>query len=237
MKYIFVLICLMVIHNQAISQTSTTKKEKKVVTIQQSTDKDGNEVIEKKILEGDAVKNEKIEKDGKVIRITVDSLGNRKEIIFNRNNDIRIVDEDEDEEGGISIFGSGSDNYTERTVIVKKNADGSVEIKEKSGRDHQINFKVDSTEAKKPNIGVMLNDELKITDLVKGGAAEEGGLESGDVLTHIDGAFINDYDHLKEIVSKKKVGDQVSITYLRDRKEMKSSITLKGGSTRIYFNR
>lgn len=237
MKYIFVLTCLMVIHFQAVSQSSTTKKEKKVVTIQQSTDKDGNEVIEKKILEGDAVKDEKIEKDGKVIRITVDSLGNRKEIIFNRNNDIRIVDEDEDEEGGISIFGSGSDNYTERTVIVKKNADGSVEIKEKSGGDHPINFKVDSTEARKPNIGVMLNDELKITDLVKGGAAEDGGLKSGDVLTHIDGTFIKDYDHLKEIVSKKKIGDQVTITYLRDRKEMKSNITLKGGSTRIYFNR
>lgn len=241
MKYILPLICLLALHAQVVGQTSTSKKEKKVVTIRQSTDKDGNEVIEKKILEGDAAQHEKITKDGQVIHITIDSLGNKKEIIINKNtNDIRIADEDEDDdddEDGISIFGSGSDTYTERTVIVKKNADGSVEIKEKSGRDHPINFKVDSTEARKPNIGVILNDDLRITELVRGGAAEAGGLESGDVLTHLDGTFIKDYDHLKEMISKKKVGDSVSLTYLRDRKEMKSTITLKGGSTRIYFNR
>ncbi|MDZ4708386.1 MAG: PDZ domain-containing protein [Saprospiraceae bacterium] len=238
MKFIYSLICLLAIFNLAVGQSAPVKKEKKVVTIEKSTDKDGNEVIEKKILEGDAVKNEKIIEDGKVIRITIDSLGNKKEIIINKNtNDIRIADEDDDDEDGISIFGSGSNNYTERTVTIKKNDDGTVEIKEKSGRDHHINFKVDSTEAKKPNIGVMLNDDLKITDLVKGGAAEEGGLESGDVLTHIEGTFITDYTHLKEIILKKKIGDVVSITYLRDRKEIKSNITLKGGSTRIYFNR
>ena len=240
MKFIYSLICLLVSLNLTVGQSTTVKKEKKVVTIEQSIDKDGNEVIVKKILEGDAVKNENIVKDGKVIRITIDSLGNKKEIIINKNtNDIRIADDDgdDDDEDGISIFGSGSNNFTERTVTIRKNDDGTVEIKEKSGRDHAINFRVDSTEAKKPNIGVMLNAEMKVTDLVKGGAAEEGGLESGDVLTHIDGTFITDYNHLKDIISKKKIGDVVSITYLRDRKEIKSNITLKGGSTRIYFNR
>ena len=49
--------------------------------------------------------------------------------------------------------------------------------------------------------------------------------------------FIDDYDHLKELLSKKHVGDKVTLTYLRDRKEMKSTITLKGGSTRVYFNK
>jgi len=243
MKFVFSLICLLAIHTLAVSQSSQSKKEKKVVIIQKSTDKDGNQVTEKKILEGDAIQKEKSinEENGNVIRITIDSLGTRKEIIINKNtNDIRIADEDDDDdddEDGISIFGSGSDRYTERTVTIKKNADGSVEIKEKTGKDSHINFKVDSTEAKKPNIGVVLNDELRITSLVKGGAAEAGGLESGDVLTHMDGTFIKDYDHLKELVNKKKIGDTISLTYLRDRKEMKSNITLKGGSTRIYFNR
>jgi len=250
MKFVISLIFLLAIHTLAVSQSSQSKKEKKVVIIQKSTDKDGNQVTEKKILEGDAIQKEKSMNDderqsirisGDVIRITIDSLGTRKEIIINKNsNDIRISDEDdddEDDEDGISIFGSGSDRYTERTVTIKKNADGSVEIKEKSGNDSRINFKVDSTEAKKPSIGVILIDDLRLSEVVKGGAAEAGGLETGDVLTHMDGTFIKDYSHLKELVSKKKIGDTVSLTYLRDRKEMKSNITLKGGSTRIYFNR
>lgn len=243
MKFILSIVCLLAFHSQIWSQTSIMKTEKKVVTVKRSKDKDGNEVIEKKVLEGDAIKNEKSITDGEgnLIRISFDSLGNKKEIIFNKHtNDIRIADEDDDDdddEDGISIFGNGSDNFTERTVTVRKNPDGSVEIKEKSGRDVHVNFKVDSTEAKKPNIGVILNKELKITELVKGGAAETAGMEDGDVLTHLDGTFIKDYDHLKELVSKKKIGDVVAITFLRDRKEMKSNLTLKGGSTRIYFNR
>ena len=54
---------------------SSTSKEKKSVTIEKYTDKDGNEVIEKKVLEGDAVKKESDEKGGRSVKIYADSMG------------------------------------------------------------------------------------------------------------------------------------------------------------------
>lgn len=221
---------------QSEVKTSSTKKEKKVVTVKKSIDKDGNEVIEKKILEGDAAKksNDDIDQNGGTIHITIDSNGHEHKVIMDQ--DIRIMD---DHERGLSIFSRPGEGFNERTVVIKKNQDGSVEIKEKSGDDiaGNMHVKIDSSATKKPSLGVSLNDDLKITQLINDGAAEKAGLEEGDQLTHLDGTFINDYDHLKELISKRKVGDKVELTYLRNRKEMKSSITLKGGSTRVYFNR
>lgn len=237
MKFIYLAIVMFALPLTSWSQETKTKKEKKVVTIRKSTDKDGNEVIEKKILEGDAVTKEveELKGDGKTIRITIDSSGEKEEIII--DNEIRIGEDGDPDQ--IRILRESRTPYTERTVTIRKNPDGSVEIKEKStgDMDPRVQFRVDSTEANKPSIGVMLNEELGISSLVKGGAAETGGLAKGDVLTHLDGTFIDDYDHLKQLIAKKKVGDTVAITYLRDRKEMKTTLTLKGGSTRIYFNR
>lgn len=237
MKYLYLAIVLFTLPLAAWSQEAKPKKEKKVVTIRKSTDKEGNEVIEKKILEGDAItkETEELKGDGKTIRITIDSSGEKEEIIIDK--EIRFGEDGDPDQ--IRILRENNTPYTERTVTIRKNPDGSVEIKEKTGgdMDPRIQFKVDSTEANKPSIGVMLNEELGISSLVKGGAAEAGGLAKGDVLTHLDGTFIDDYDHLKQMISKKKVGDPVTITYLRDRKEMKTTLTLKGGSTRIYFNR
>ncbi|HNR09076.1 MAG TPA: PDZ domain-containing protein [Saprospiraceae bacterium] len=237
MKYLYLAIVLFALPLAAWSQEAKPKKEKKVVTIRKSTDKEGNEVIEKKILEGDAATKEsdELKSDGRTIRITIDSSGEKEEIII--DNEIRIGEDGDPDQ--IRILKESRTPYTERTVTVKKNPDGSVEIKEQSGAglDPRIHIRVDSTEAHKPSIGVMLNEELSISGLVKGGAAEAAGLAKGDVLTHLDGTFIDDYDHLKQMISKKKVGEQVTLTYLRDRKEMKTTLTLKGGSTRIYFNR
>ncbi|MEP7323558.1 MAG: PDZ domain-containing protein [Saprospiraceae bacterium] len=236
---LFILLFSFSIIIQAQSDTKThsssSKNEKKVITIKKSTDKDGNEVIEKKILEGDAVKNADLNERGdRVVKIITDSTGDEKKIII--DNEVKIIDGDGK---GVSIFSNSGSGYRERTVTIKKNADGTVEIKDKSGEDlgGSMNIRVDSSEAKKPNIGVSLNDELKVTRVMNDGAAEKAGLEEGDILTHFEGTFINDYDHLKELLSKKNVGDKIELTYLRDRKEMKSTITLKGGSTRVYFNR
>lgn len=223
------------IHAQVKSSTS---KQKKSVTIEKYTDKDGNEVIEKKVLEGDAVKKESEEKTGRSIKIYADSMGKGTKIIIDENIKIMDDDENEDEDDAQTRFRSRS-GFTDRTVTIKKNADGSVEIKEQSGSDisGMVNMRVDSAEAKKPSLGISLDEDMRITKVLENGAAESGGLERNDVITHFDGTFIEDYDHLKSMISGKKVGDKIILTYLRDRKEMKATLTLKGGATRVYFNR
>lgn len=223
------------IHAQVKSSTS---KQKKSVTIEKYTDKDGNEVIEKKVLEGDAVKKESEEKTGRSVKIYADSMGKGTKIIIDENIKIMDDDENEDEDDAQTRFRSRS-GFTDRTVTIKKNADGSVEIKEQSGSDisGMVNMRVDSAEAKKPSLGISLDEDMRITNVLENGAAESGGLERNDVITHFDGTFIEDYDHLKSMISGKKVGDKIILTYLRDRKEMKATLTLKGGATRVYFNR
>lgn len=223
------------IHAQVKSSTS---KQKKSVTIEKYTDKDGNEVIEKKVLEGDAVKKESEEKTGRSVKIYADSMGKDTKIIIDENIKIMDDDENEDEDDAQTRFRSRS-GFTDRTVTIKKNADGSVEIKEQSGSDisGMVNMRVDSAEAKKPSLGISLDEDMRITNVLENGAAESGGLERNDVITHFDGTFIEDYDHLKSMISGKKVGDKIILTYLRDRKEMKATLTLKGGATRVYFNR
>jgi hypothetical protein len=223
------------IHAQVKSSTS---KQKKSVTIEKYTDKDGNEVIEKKVLEGDAVKKESEEKTGRSVKIYADSMGKGTKIIIDENIKIMDDDENEDEDDAQTRFRSRS-GFTDRTVTIKKNADGSVEIKEQSGSDisGMVNMRVDSAEAKKPSLGISLDEDMRITKVLENGAAESGGLERNDVITHFDGTFIEDYDHLKSMISGKKVGDKIILTYLRDRKEMKATLTLKGGATRVYFNR
>ncbi len=230
MKHLLCFLLLTGVSGVIFSQTGSTKQQKKVVTFEKKIDKDGNEVIEKKILEGDAIKsNELDEDDDRIIKIEMDSLGNQKKIII--NNSTRLDDEYD------RTKTNPGNRYQERTVTIKKNPDGSVEIKDKSGDQYSQYMKIDSSDSRKPNIGVSLDDDLKVTLLIKDGAAAIAGLALGDILTHFDGVFINDYDHLKTLLEKKKIGDPVSITYLRDRKEMKSNLTLKGGSTRVYFNR
>ena len=219
---------------------SSTSKEKKSVTIEKYTDKDGNEVIEKKVLEGDAVKKESDEKGGRSVKIYADSMGKGTKIIIDEN--IKIMDDDEedgDEDDDAQTRFRARSGFTDRTVTIKKNADGSVEIKEQSGSDisGMVNMRVDSAEAKKPSLGISLDEDMRITNVLENGAAESGGLERNDVITHFDGTFIEDYDHLKSMISGKKVGDKIMLTYLRDRKEMKVTLTLKGGATRVYFNR
>lgn len=215
------------------AQSSSSSKQKKSVTIEKHIDKDGNEVIEKTIKEGDAVKSDTNDKGGRSVKIYADSMGKGTKIIIDEN--IKITDD----EGEMENKTFSKPNFTERTVTIKRNADGSVEIKENSGDEilNKANVRIDSAEAKKPNIGVSLDDDMRITSVISSGAAEAAGLKRDDVITHFDGTFVEDYDHLKELLSKKKVGDKVSITYLRERKEMKATVTLKGGSTRVYFNR
>lgn len=81
MKQLILIALLFVGFGQILAQSESSKKQKRVVTIEKSKDKEGNEVIEKKILEGDAVKKdmEWNEKGGSTIKITSDSMGHQKD--------------------------------------------------------------------------------------------------------------------------------------------------------------
>ena len=79
---------------------------------------------------------------------------------------------------------------------------------------------------------------IYIDKVVEDGAAADAGLQEGDVLTHIDGQKVKQFGELQAIIAQKRPGDKVKITYLRNKKEKTTTLTLKNeqGNTKVVKN-
>ncbi|MEZ0535889.1 S1C family serine protease [Caldicellulosiruptoraceae bacterium PP1] len=67
---------------------------------------------------------------------------------------------------------------------------------------------------------------LYIVKVYKGTGAEKAGLKENDIITEIDKTKIKTYNDLLNIIVKHKIGDQVSITVLRDGQVKTFKVTL-----------
>lgn len=86
-----------------------------------------------------------------------------------------------------------------------------------------------NTDMNRAMLGVMTEKEeggVKVTDVTKESAAEKIGLKEGDIITKIGDSKIEDPDDLSSVITKHKVGDKVTITWLRDKKEHKATAEL-----------
>ncbi len=70
------------------------------------------------------------------------------------------------------------------------------------------------------------DEGAQIEDITEGSAAEKAGLKVNDIITRVDDKKITGPDDLSEAIKKQKPGDKVSITYLRDKKESKTTAEL-----------
>ena len=68
-----------------------------------------------------------------------------------------------------------------------------------------------------------------------GGAADDAGLESGDVIIDINGVEIKNVSNLQEQVAINRPGDKILVTYIRDGKTKTTNATLKNtlGTTEV----
>jgi serine protease Do len=66
-----------------------------------------------------------------------------------------------------------------------------------------------------------------IGSVMDGGAAQEAGLQKGDVITKLDGTKISDVSNMLEHVGKKRPGDKIEIEYVRNGKLLNANTTLK----------
>lgn len=67
---------------------------------------------------------------------------------------------------------------------------------------------------------------VKVTEITKESAAAKAGLKEGDVITKLGDSKIQDPDDLSDAIRKHKPGDKVTITYLRNKKEQKTTAEL-----------
>ena len=94
---------------------------------------------------------------------------------------------------------------------------------------------VDAQKDKGNDIDLGTMEGIYVAKITEESAAEEAGLKEGDVITAIDGKEVNKMAELQEILAKKRPGDKVSVTYLRDKKKATKTVTLKNekGNTQV----
>ncbi len=66
----------------------------------------------------------------------------------------------------------------------------------------------------------------RITSVTKSSAAEKAGLKEGDIITKIENTSVSNPEELTKAIGKYKPEDKVGITYKRDNKEQKTTVTL-----------
>ncbi len=114
--------------------------------------------------------------------------------------------------------------------------DGDITIMKKDMRDRRSNnflyapdnmnmdYELNEMDNGKPHpfLGVSStkgDDGAKITEVVKGSAAEKAGLLSGDVITKIDDKKVESPEELMDVVKAHKPGEEVKVYYLRENKK------------------
>lgn len=80
------------------------------------------------------------------------------------------------------------------------------------------------------------NSGVYVAGVNKGSAAEDAGLEKGDIIIGIDENSIKNVAELQENVARNRPGDKIEVTFIRDGKERSVSATLKNimGEERMY---
>ncbi len=105
-----------------------------------------------------------------------------------------------------------------------------------SGSD--VSSYVDSEKDKGNEVELGTMEGIYIAEVVEDGAAADGGLQKGDVLTYVDGKKVKQFGELQGIIAQKRPGDKVVVKYLRNKKEKTVTLTLKNeqGNTKVVKN-
>jgi S1-C subfamily serine protease len=74
---------------------------------------------------------------------------------------------------------------------------------------------------------INLNNGVYVSGLTPGSAAEEAGIQKGDVIVEIEGTEVKNVAELQELVARNSPGDKISVTYIREGKEQTVNATLK----------
>lgn len=94
---------------------------------------------------------------------------------------------------------------------------------------NNFSYKFDGKGESKAFLGVtteIVDEGAKVTDVVKGSAAEKAGIKTGDIITSVADKKITEDESLSDIVSSQKPKDQVKIAYLRNGKQNSAKATL-----------
>lgn len=77
------------------------------------------------------------------------------------------------------------------------------------------------------NVDLGTVNGIYVHEVSSDGAAASAGIKAGDVIIAIDGKRTNKFGQLSELMASHRPGDKVEVTYIRDKKTHKVTITLR----------
>lgn len=101
------------------------------------------------------------------------------------------------------------------------------------GQDVKTYVDIQKEDGKEVDLGTM--NGIYVAKVTDESAAADAGLKEGDVITSVDGKEVTKMSELQEVLAKKRPGDKVSLTYIRNKKKETKSVVLKNeqGTTKV----
>lgn len=101
-----------------------------------------------------------------------------------------------------------------------------------------VNNYIDNQKEQGKTVDLGTMEGIYVAKIIDEGSAEAAGMKDGDVITAIDGQPVKKMAELQEFLAKKRPGDKVTITYLRNKHKGTTTLTLKNeqGNTKVVKN-
>lgn len=94
---------------------------------------------------------------------------------------------------------------------------------------------INAQKDEKKDVDLGTNEGVYVAEVTEGSSAAAAGMVKGDVITEADGKKITKMSELQELLSKKRPGEKVTLTYLHNKSKHSKTVTLKNaqGNTKV----
>ncbi|MBF1524299.1 MAG: Do family serine endopeptidase [Prevotella salivae] len=94
---------------------------------------------------------------------------------------------------------------------------------------------INAQKDEKKDVDFGTNEGVYVAEVTEGSSASAAGIVKGDVITEADGKKITKMSELQELLSKKRPGEKVTLTYLHNKSKHSKTVTLKNaqGNTKV----
>jgi S1-C subfamily serine protease len=137
--------------------------------------------------------------------------------------------------GSYSGYGFAIPTTIMNKVVEDLKKYGSVQRAVLDIQGQDVHNYIDMQKEKGEKVDLGTNNGIYIAKVNDGGAGEAAGLKEGDVITKVDNKNVSKMAELQEYLNSKHPGDKISITYLRNKKSITKTVTLKNaqGTTQV----
>ena len=213
----------MLLINSAFAQEKTTsEKEEKVIMVKKTIDENGKERVET-ITEKNGKTNVNVTVDGEIV--PNEDLNGDELVVFKNGRKTYFLREVEKSVNNIDL--------AFQELEIKLNDISIPDVRLGVAEDGEMNDG-------EGELGISLREveteengkQVKIVDVFEASAAEEAGLQKGDIITAIDGKKVKSLSQLTHLIKANEPGESITIQYLRDGETQETTAILKQSETK-----